>query len=108
MPVLETIDAALAPLKLKHGVGRFVGNPTDDHYILVPDYDRVFDADNDTYLTDEHVNIEFYLAGDYRVTVQSAKALLKAAGLFLQDGQYVAFEPDTKQHHYALPVIGRT
>lgn len=108
MPVLEAIDVALAPLKLKHGVGLFLGDPACDHYTLVPDYERAFDADNDVYLTDEHINIEFYLGGDYRTVVRSAKTLLKSASLFVQDGQYVEFEKETKKHHYALPVIGRT
>ena len=108
MPVLEAIDLALAPLKLKHGVGLFTGDPSTDHYTLVPEYDHAFDADNDALLTDEHVNIEFYLGGDYRIAVQAAKTLLKAAGVFVLDGRYVEYETDTKKHHYALPVIGRT
>ena len=107
MPTFETIDAALAPLSLKHGVGVCEGSPKADHYVLVPDYDRAFEADNDALLTAEHVNVEFYLGGDYRTAVLSAKALLKSAGLFVLDGQYIGYETDTKKHHYALPVIGR-
>jgi hypothetical protein len=107
LPTLETIDAALAPLALKHGVGVCAADPSADHYVLVPDYERSFEADNGDYFVDEHVNIEFYIGGDYRPAVRSAKTLLKAAGLFVLDGNYIGYETDTKRHHYALPVVGR-
>lgn len=107
MPVLEAIDAALAPLNLKHGVGVCLCDPMQDRYVLVPDYDRVFEADNDDYVVDEYVNIEFYLGGDYRVAITSAKSLLKAAGIVVVEGRYVVFEKETKKHHYTLAVFGR-
>ena len=90
MPVLETIDAALAPLKLKHGVGICVVNPSVDHYVLVPDYERSFEADNDDSIVEEHVNIEFHLGDNYRAVIASAKALLRAANLtFVVSGVFV-------------------
>lgn len=107
MPVLETIDAALAPLKLKHGVGIYIGNPTVDHYILVPDYERSFEADNLDYVVDEHVNIEFHLGDDYRTVIASAKALLHAADIVVLESRYVEYEKDAKKHHYTLAVFGR-
>ena len=107
MPTLESIDAALAPLKLKHGVGMFTGNPAADHYVLVPDYEKPFEADNDDYFTDEHVNVEFHLGGNYRLAVASAKSLLKAAGIPVLESRYVEYEQDTQKHHCLLAVFGR-
>ena len=107
MPVLETIDAALAPLKLKHGVGICTVNPSADHYVLVPDVERGFEADNDDLFVDEHVNIEFYLSGNYRTALSSAKSLLKAAGIVVLESRYVEFETDTQKHHTTLAVFGR-
>lgn len=69
------------PLNLKHGVGICVVNPTVDHYVLVPDFERAFEADNDDYVVDEHVNIEFYLGDNYRNVIASAKLLLRAADI---------------------------
>ena len=108
MPVLETIDAALAPLKLKHGVGTCTVNPTVDHYVLVPDYEHSFEADNVDYVVDEHVNIEFHLGDDYRAKVASAKALLKAAGIVVVESRYVEYEKETQKHHTSLAVFGRS
>ena len=107
MPVLETIDAALAPLKLKHGVGMYAGSPSVEHYVLVPDYERSFEADNEDYIVDEHVNIEFHLGDTYRATVASAKALLKAADIVVVESRYVEYEKDAQKHHYTLAVFGR-
>lgn len=107
MPTLETIDAALTTLNLKHGVGLFIGSPTVDHYILVPDYERSFEADNDDYVTDEHVNIEFHLGEGYRATIASAKSLLKAAGIVVLESRYVEYEKESQKHHYTLAVFGR-
>ena len=107
MPTLETIDTALAPLNLKHGVGICVVNPTVDHYVLVPDYERAFEADNDDYVVDEHVNIEFHLSGNYRSVIALAKALLKAVGIVVLESRYVEYEKDTQKHHYTLAVLGR-
>lgn len=107
MPTLETIDAALAPLKLKHGVGTYAGNPATDHYVLVPDYEKPFEADNEEYILDEHVNIEFHLGGNYRTAVASAKSLLKTAGIAVLESRYVEYEPDAQKHHYLLAVFGR-
>lgn len=108
MPVLETIDAALAPLKLKHGVGTCTVNPTVDHYVLMPDYEHSFEADNVDYVVDEHVNIEFHLGDDYRAKVASAKALLKAAGIVVVESRYVEYEKETQKHHTSLAVFGRS
>ncbi|MEA4914567.1 MAG: hypothetical protein VB061_08350 [Christensenella sp.] len=108
MPVLEMIDAALAPLKLKHGVGICVVNPTVDHYVLVPDYERVFEADNDDYVVDEHVNIEFHLGDNYRALIASAKALLYAADIVVLESRYVEYDKETQKHHYTLAVFGRS
>ena len=108
MPVLETIDAALTTLNLKHGVGLFIGSPTVDHYILVPDYERSFEADNDDYVTDEHVNIEFHLGDNYRAVIASAKALLRAVDIVVLESRYVEYEKDTQKHHYTLAVFGRS
>ena len=107
MPTLETIDAALAPLKLKHGVGTCTVNPTVDHYVLVPDYENPFEADNGDYFTDEHVNIEFHLGDNYRATITSAKSLLQAAGIVVLESRYVEYEKDAQKHHYLLAVFGR-
>jgi hypothetical protein len=108
LPVLETIDAALAPLKLKHGVGICVVSPTVDHYVLVPDYERGFEADNDDYVVDEHVNIELHLGANYRTVIASAKSLLRAADLVVLESRYVEYEKDTQKHHYLLAVSGRS
>ena len=107
MPTLESIDAALAPLKLKHAVGMFAGSPAADHYVLVPDYERGFEADNDDLFVDEYVNIEFHLGGDYRAKVASAKSLLKAAGIGVLESRYVEYEKDAQNHHITLAVVGR-
>jgi len=107
LPTLETIGAALSPLSLPHGEGVFQGSPAVDHYVLVPDYDQGYEADNDDLFTDEAANIEFYIGGDYRPLVKLARAYLKAAGLSVMDGQYVGYDAETKKHHYALTVIGR-
>lgn len=107
MPTLESIDAALAPLKLKHGVGMFTGNPAVDHYVLVPDYEKPFEADNDDYFVDEHVNVEFHLGGNYRATIASAKSLLKAAGIPVLESRYVEYEQDAQKYHTTLAVFGR-
>ena len=108
MPVLETIDTALAPLKLKHGVGVTGSNPAVSHYVLVPDFEKGFEADNDDYITDEHVNIEFFIEGDYRAIITSAKALLRAADIVVLESRYVEYEKDTQKHHYTLAVFGRS
>ena len=107
MPTLETINTALTTLNLKHGVGLYAGNPTVDHYILVPDYERPFEADNDDLFVDEHVNIEFHLGDDYRATIASAKSLLKAAGIAVLESRYVEFEKEPQKHHYTLAAFGR-
>lgn len=107
MPTLETIDTALAPLNLKHGVGICVVNPTVDHYVLVPDYERAFEADNDDYIVDEHVNIEFHLGDNYRTVIASAKLLLKAADIVVLESRYVEYEKESQKHHYTLAVLGR-
>ena len=107
MPVLETIDAALAPLKLKHGVGSCTASPAVDHYVLVPDMERGFEADNEDLYTDEHVNIEFHLGGNYRTLIASAKALLKAADIVVLESRYVEYEIDAQKHHTTLAVFGR-
>lgn len=108
MPVLETIDAALTPLKLKHGVGVTGSNPAISHYVLVPDFESEFEADNEAYITNEHVNIEFYIVGDYRAIVASAKSLLRAADLAVLESRYVEYEKETQKHHYLLAVSGRS
>ena len=108
MPVLETIDLALAPLKLKHGVGICVVNPTIDHYVLVPDYERAFEADNDDFVVDEYVNIEFHLSDNYRAVIASAKFLLKAAEITVLETRYVEYEKETQKHHTTLAVFGRS
>jgi hypothetical protein len=108
LPVLETIDTALAPLKLKHGVGICVVNPSVDHYVLVPDYERAFEADNDDYVVDEHVNIEFHLSDNYRAVITSAKFLLKAAEITVLESRYVEYEKETQKHHTTLAVFGRS
>ena len=107
MPALETIVAALAPLKLKHGVGSCTENPSIDAQGIVPDIERGFEADNDDLFVDEHVNIEFYLSGNYRTALSSAKSLLKAAGIVVLESRYVEFETDTQKHHTTLAVFGR-
>lgn len=107
MPTLETIDAALTILNLKHGVGLYLGSPTVDHYVLVPDFERAFEADNDDLFIDEHVNIEFYLGDNYRTVIASAKLLLKAADIVVLESRYVEYEKDTQKHHYTLAVLGR-
>ena len=107
MPVLETINSALAPLNLKHGVGICVVNPTVDHYVLVPNFERAFEADNDDYAVDEHVNIEFHLGDNYRTVIASAKALLRAADIVVLESRYVEYEKETQKHHYLLAVLGR-
>ena len=107
MPTLETIDAALAPLKLKHGVGICTVNPTVDHYVLMPDYEKPFEADNGDYFVDEHVNIEFHLGDHYRATIASAKSLLQATGIVVLESRYVEYEKDAQKHHYLLAVFGR-
>ncbi len=108
MPVLETIDAALAPLKLKHGVGVTGSNPVVSHYVLVPDFESEFEADNEAYFTNEHVNIEFYIEGDYRAIIQSAKSLLRAADIVVLESRYIEYEKETQKHHYLLAVFGRS
>ena len=108
MPILETIDTALAPLNLKHGVGICVVNPIIDHYVLVPDYERAFEADNDDYVVDEHVNIEFHLSDNYRAVVASAKSLLRAADIVILENRYVEYEKETQKHHTLLAVFGRS
>lgn len=108
MQVLETIDAALAPLKLKHGVGVYPGSPAVDRYVLVPDHERPFETDNDDLFVDEHVNIEFHLGDDYRAKIASAKALLKAAGIAVLESRYVEYEQDAQKHHTTLAVFGRS
>ena len=108
MPVLETIDAALSPLKLKHGVGVCTVNPSIDHYVLVPDRERGFEADNDDLFVDEHVNIEFHLGDNYRTVIASAKSLLKAADIVVLESRYVEYEKETQKHHYLLAVFGRS
>lgn len=108
MPVLETIDLALAPLKIKHGVGICVVNPTIDHYVLVPDFERAFEADNDDYVVDEHVNIEFHLGDNFRAMIASAKSLLRAADIVVLESRYVEYEKETQKHHYTLAVFGRS
>jgi len=107
LPTIETIHAALSPLSLPHGEGVFNGSPSADHYVLIPDYDQSYEADNDDLFMDESVNIEFYIGGDYRPFVKSARAYLKANGLSVMDGQYVEYDEETKKHHYYLTVIGR-
>lgn len=107
MQTLETINTALAPLNLAHGTGAFTGSPSVDHYVLVPDFDTSMSADNTDYIQESHVNIEFYIAGEYRTIVANARAYLKAAGLSVMDGQYVEFEPETSKHHYFLSIIDR-
>lgn len=106
MPTLEKIDVALATLSLKHGVGTCKTNPGVQHYVLIPDYDEEFVADDTDYFTFENVNIEFYLDDNYRSIVKTARTLLKAAGIFVLDGHYVEFDQNAKLHHYALPVVG--
>lgn len=108
MSVLETIDLALAPLKLKHGVGNCLVNPTVDHYVLVPEFERGFEADNDDYVIDEHVNIEFHLGDNYRTVIASVKALLRAADIVVLESRYVEYEKDTQKHHTLLAVFGRS
>lgn len=107
MPTIETIHAALSPLLLPHGEGVFRGSPDVDHYVVVPDYDEGYEADNDDLFTDEYMNIEFYTGGDYRTAAKLAKGYLKAAGLSIVKGKYVEFDEETNKHHYYLSVIGR-
>lgn len=82
-------------------------NPSVDHYVLVPDVERGFEADNDNLFVDEHVNIEFYLAGNFRTTITSAKSLLKTAGIVVLESRYVEYEQETQKHHTTLAVFGR-
>ncbi|MEA4869899.1 MAG: hypothetical protein VB062_04595 [Christensenella sp.] len=110
MATIETIVTALSSLSLPHGTGIFSGEPSLNHYVIVPDFDSGIEADNVDQLIDEHLNIEFYISGDYRPTITTAKTKLFAAGICVTEGQYIeciAHSETIKQHHYALSVIGR-
>ncbi len=109
MDLIETIVSALAPLSLDHGknvVGYFDGGATLDHYVVVPDYDESVDADNDEYIAFSHANIEFYIAGDYRPKIASAKTYLKTAGIAVLESKYVEYDEAVKKHHHYISVNG--
>lgn len=106
MALSETIYTALSSMTNRE-VGAWTGSPGVNHVVIVPDYMHHFPADNDDYVSEEYFNLEFYISGDYRAVVSTAKTALKAAGLVIDEERYQGFEPDTKQHHYTLTVIGR-
>lgn len=109
MAMLETIKTALSTLSLDHGknvVGYFDGSAALDHYVIVPDFDDSHEADNGDYIPFSYANIEFYIAGDYRSKVASARTLLTTAGISVLEGKYVEYDTDTDKHHYYLSVKG--
>lgn len=107
MALNETIYTALSTVVTNREAGAWTGSPTVNHVVIVPDFLSHFQGDNDDYVDDEYVNLEFFIAGDYRATITSAKTALKSAGLAIDEERYQEFDKDTKLHHYTLAVIGR-
>ena len=110
MATLETMVSALNSI-ITCQTGAYNGDASLDHCVLVPVVDRPENADNKDYLMYNEVNAEFYISGDYRAKIASARTALQSAGLFVGIGQYVEYisgtTPALSKHHYFLPVTGR-
>jgi hypothetical protein len=106
MNIVTTITTALASLNIPMAVGQYEtdGKPYPDAYIVImPLYEVNEDIADDTEASETHgADVGLFIKGDYTVTKNSAKTLLKSAGLFIAEARYVGFE--TGHHHISITV----
>lgn len=103
MSVISTILTALTAYN--PAVGEWRGTTTDDHAVIIPIYDKAYEADDAELVVDEYIDCHFFKTGDFQTLKTTAKAALINAGLSIDEYRYI--ECIDKQHHFVLTVIGR-
>ena len=109
MNIITTITTALAPTGLPAAVGMYEvpkgGSYPDAYIVITPLAERNDDIADDAPLTETAgADVNLYMRGDYQATKDNMKNLLESAGFFIEDRRYVAYEQDTKHHHYVITV----
>jgi hypothetical protein len=108
MSILSDIKTTLASTSLPIETGIYTGNSLN-YIVLTPLGERNDDIADDTDLTEtEEADVNLYYVGNYIATKNSIKTLLKSAGFFISDSQYIEHDPETKQHHYCFTVEKKT
>ena len=108
MNIISSITTALTPTGLPAAVGMYEtadGQYPDAYIVITPLGERNDDIADDALLTETAAaDVNLYMRGDYQATKDNMKSLLETAGFFIEDRRYVAYEPDTKHHHYVITV----
>ena len=107
MNIDKDIADALGTMGLPIAVGMYkTKGPYPDAYIVIAPLDeRNDDIADDMPLTETAAaDVNLHTRKDYRAAKDGMKALLEAAGFYLEDRRYVAYDSDTGHHHYVITV----
>ncbi len=109
MNIITSITTALSSLALPAAVGLYEvpkgGSYPDAYIVITPLGERNDDIADDKPLTETTAaDVNLYKRGDYQTTKDEMKNLLETAGFFIEDRRYIAYEQDTKHHHYVITV----
>ena len=112
MNIISDIVTALAPMGMHPATGRYDAPVVNsipqypDAYIVITPLDERNDdiADNSPLTETTAADVNLYMRGNYQAKKDQMKSLLETAGFYLAYRGYVAFENDTKHHHYVITV----
>ena len=108
MSMNSDIVTALTSASLPIETGVHTGTDTS-YIVLTPVSERNDDIADDTDLTEtEEMDVNLYYVGNYLTVKNTIKSLLKTAGFFIADRQYIGYDAETKQHHYVFTVEQKT
>ncbi len=116
MSMNSDIVTALSSVNLHVATGVYTGTPQPDgtkiyeqsYIVLTPLSERNDDIADDNNLTEtEEMDVNLYYVGNYLTIKNTIKSLLKSAGFFISDRQYiecVKLSDTVYQHHYVFTV----
>ena len=112
MNITSDITTTLAPMAIPAAVGTYIAPVVNgipqypDAYIVITPLDERNDdiADNAALTETAAADVNLYMRGNYQAKKDQMKSLLETAGFYLAYRGYVAFENDTKHHHYVIAV----
>lgn len=113
MNIIDDIITALSSVGLFVVTGVYKGTPQPDgsvvketnYIVLTPLTESNPDIADDVPLTEMHdADVNLYYVGNYQTTKNNIVSLLRTAGFYIADRQYIEYIPETKQHHFVITV----
>lgn len=120
MSMNSDIIMALSTVNLPKQTGMYTGTPQPDgtivhelnYIVLTPLGERNEDIADDKDLTEtEEMDVNLYYVGNYLAVKNQIKTLLKSAGFFISDSNYIEvlkISDGVYQHHYVFTVEKKT